>query len=243
MKNQLLPFFALLFIWGCSPYKTLVVKKDLPQAYAAAVSDASKPTAQKISSDLWNLSSDNNQLLRDDQGRILVMTWTDWDGYKKATGTDMTLSRDIWVTPVPQLKDFCNALRLDSTRMQLRLKQLLGLPPDGNKIYFAEMWVQPDNCYRPCPDPEITDTECSLAYPVSSYGATPEAHQKWIENLRKESYGPNGYPWTQLGYTYDWGNPKNHVGMSEFIVPAGTVVKIEGADNIYTYCGAKRASK
>jgi len=27
-----------------------------------------------------------------------------------------------------------------------------------------------------------------------------------------------GYPWTQLGYTYDWGNSKNHVGLSEFVL-------------------------
>ena len=27
-----------------------------------------------------------------------------------------------------------------------------------------------------------------------------------------------GYPWTRLGYTYDWGNRKNHVGASEFVI-------------------------
>jgi hypothetical protein len=26
------------------------------------------------------------------------------------------------------------------------------------------------------------------------------------------------YPWTSLGYTYDWGNPFTHVGLSEFVV-------------------------
>ena len=27
-----------------------------------------------------------------------------------------------------------------------------------------------------------------------------------------------GFPWTRLGYTYDWGKPDNHVGLSEFIL-------------------------
>jgi hypothetical protein len=27
-----------------------------------------------------------------------------------------------------------------------------------------------------------------------------------------------GYPWTRLGYSYDWGNPTNHVGLSEFVL-------------------------
>ena len=26
------------------------------------------------------------------------------------------------------------------------------------------------------------------------------------------------YPWTRLGYTYDWGNPRNLVGLSEFVL-------------------------
>jgi hypothetical protein len=27
-----------------------------------------------------------------------------------------------------------------------------------------------------------------------------------------------GYPWTRLGYTYDWGNPRDHEGASEFVL-------------------------
>jgi hypothetical protein len=228
-----------LLLTACSPYKTLVVKDNLAATYAAAVQDASQPQPDEVASTLWSLSTDNPELIRDGEGRVLVVTWTDWDGYQKAVGTDMTLSRDIWITPAPQLQDFCQNLRLDSTKMQLRLKQLLGLPPEGNKAFFAEMWVDPSACFRPCPDPEVTDSECSIAYPVSHYGTVPDTHKKWIENLRKESYGPQGYPWTQLGYTYDWGNPKDHVGLSEYIIPEGTTVRIKAAEGIYNYCGAK----
>ena len=27
-----------------------------------------------------------------------------------------------------------------------------------------------------------------------------------------------GWPWTRLGYTYDWGNSANHIGVSEFVL-------------------------
>lgn len=30
--------------------------------------------------------------------------------------------------------------------------------------------------------------------------------------------GTWGWPWTRLGYTYDWGNSRNHVGLSEFVL-------------------------
>ncbi|MEN0002916.1 MAG: hypothetical protein AAF798_02185 [Bacteroidota bacterium] len=238
--NQSSLLLLTLCLFACSPCKTLVVKKDLDVAYQASIRDAAQPETSKISDDLWSLSAENPDLIQDDQGRVLVMTWTSWDGYKQSTGQPMTLSRDIWVTPAPQLQDFCTKLRLDSADMQLRLKQLLGLPPTGNKSYFAEMWVAPSDCFRPCPDPEVTDQMCSLAYPTSSRGNVNPAHQQWIENLRAESYGPEGYPWTQLGYTYDWGNPKYHVGLSECVVPEGATVLVNEAFNIYDYCSTKR---
>lgn len=34
---------------------------------------------------------------------------------------------------------------------------------------------------------------------------------------------PSPYPWTALGYTYDWGNPiPPHFGLSEFVINSGT---------------------
>jgi hypothetical protein len=46
-----------------------------------------------------------------------------------------------------------------------------------------------------------------------------------------------GYPWTRLGYTYDWGNPESEVGLSEFVVAAGSTVSIEAVSDNETYCG------
>jgi hypothetical protein len=54
------------------------------------------------------------------------------------------------------------------------------------------------------------------------YSTTGEDVSKW------------GSPWTRLGYTYDWGNADNHVGLSEFIIridpyAAHVYVKLERA--------------
>ncbi|MBU6351343.1 MAG: hypothetical protein KGS73_14490 [Chloroflexi bacterium] len=35
------------------------------------------------------------------------------------------------------------------------------------------------------------------------------------------------YPWTRLGYTYDWSNSASEVGLSEFVVAAGSTVAVE----------------
>ena len=48
--------------------------------------------------------------------------------------------------------------------------------------------------------------------------------QEWYENRTATIYNSIGdektwgWPWTRLGYTYDWGNKDNHVGLSEFVV-------------------------
>lgn len=239
LRNLLIVSFFLLFI-GCSPYKTLVVKKDLELTYQAAVKDASVAQPKEIDRKLVPITDYNLDLKRNDKGQILAVTWTGWNGYDKLVGEDMTLSREIWVTTAPQLSNFCQNLNLDSAKMVLRLEQLLGLPPHNGKTRFVEVWVNPEDMFRPCPDPEITDGACELKTPTSPYFLIAEEHQKWIDNLRANSYGEKGYPWTQLGYTYDWGNPKNHVGLSEFIVKAKSTVTIKGVSDVYQYCGAKK---
>ena len=64
--------------------------------------------------------------------------------------------------------------------------------------------------------------------------------QEWYENRTATLYnmeGPVedwGWPWTRLGYTYDWGNEDNHVGLSEFIIridpdkKSATVIPVKG---------------
>lgn len=45
------------------------------------------------------------------------------------------------------------------------------------------------------------------------------SYPDWFANQTRYSYtaDANPYPWTRLGYTYDWGSG-NHVGLSEFVV-------------------------
>jgi hypothetical protein len=53
---------------------------------------------------------------------------------------------------------------------------------------------------------------------------------------RVTSYSNTGYPWTRLGYTYDWGNPKSEIGLSEFVIKNGAPIKIHSVVNADAYC-------
>ena len=45
-----------------------------------------------------------------------------------------------------------------------------------------------------------------------------------------------GYPWTQLGYTYDWGNSNDHYGLTEYTIIEGAPVHVLTCVDIEHYC-------
>lgn len=212
---------------------------SLEEQYRAAVADASVATRAEISRNLVAILPEARGLVWNaDRSQVLMLTWTGWSGYDSQIGKEMELQREVWVTPVPSLKDFCqnpDNTPADSS-LTLRLEQLMGLPPGNGKNRFVEMWVTPGNLFRPSPDPAITDHEAELDFPVSAGMVVSQQHKDWINSLKGKSYGANGYPWTRLGYTYDWGPGETRIGLSEFVVQAQSRVTIQDVQKIDGYC-------
>ena len=104
----------------------------------------------------------------------------------------------------------------------MRVVQMLGLPPDycGNRIVL--FWAEKDSLFRPTPDPEIHDSEVLLDFRDD----VDPRYRAWFEDYyRTAYYSDTPYPWTRLGYTYDWhsGSP-SAIGPAEFIVRPSTRV-------------------
>lgn len=211
----------------------------LQQAYLNAVTDAAIAELDEISRNLIFIVESNDELVwrgEAENKQVLVLTWTSWDGYDEKVGQAMVNTRKTWVTTVPELKNFCTAYSATHNNLPLRLEQLLGLPPNNGKTRFIEIWVSPTDLFRPSPDPEITDQVAELTFPTSQYFTVSADYVTWFNNLSSQSYGENGYPWTRLGYTYDWGNPIGEVGLSEFIIDGGATVEIKGVIKTADYC-------
>jgi len=121
------------------------------------------------------------------------------------------------------------------------LRQLLGLQPFTVETAFVEFWVKPEELYRPCPDNETSDTACELNLPQD----VDQEYRTWFNHTRAFQYSDCkdtvfnelGYPWTQLGYTYDW-SPDNpsHVGLSEFVIRRNSIIYVRGKHNTKSYC-------
>lgn len=96
---------------------------------------------------------------------------------------------------------------IESTR--LRIVELLGLLPNSANNTMVEMWVRPADLIRACRNPT------SPQQVTCSYGSKDIPLPTEKADLYKQ-----GFPWTQLGYTYDYdaSNISTQYGASEFII-------------------------
>lgn len=205
--------------------------------YDAANQDAAFVKPEEISHSLVAIVPTNSNLVwNEDKTKVLMVQWTSFKGYPIG---DTVMSRDVFVTSAPQVKEFCQGIAAES--QHARVVQYLGLAPESveatNARQFVEMWVEPASLFRPCADPEITDDTCGTTFP----DGTPQAHKDWVNRQYSSSYAPwlaTKYPWTAIGYTYDWCAPDKTKpqGASEFIVRSGSTVTIKGYTGTDDYC-------
>ncbi len=226
--------FVLLVFGACQTLRTTHQENQTDTyLYQKSIEDAIYPKASKVYDNLVDIDKQNKNLFWKNingEDYILAVTWKQNVSYYQQyldSAFYNTGSYPIWVTTAPELQQRMKQEK--SSDVNRRLIQLLGLPPNSVYSYFVEFWVRPSDLFRPCPDQEITDKKCETCFPAK---VDPE-HFAWINSNRISRYYQcdltNQYPWTQLGYTYDW-NPENksHVGLSEFVVGANKKIVIKG---------------
>ncbi len=229
--------FLLLVLVSCKVTQTISkpTPLDVQTIYRNAMADAAYPQPSEIDSNLIPITEQNPNLIWktiNNEKYLLVVTWKkDASFYQKSLDTIFNTSKwPIWISTAPELKN--KFKQLNPTDTIGRLNQLLGLTPDSHYNYFVEFWVRPQDLFRACPDKEITDKHCSTCFPAN----VDTIHKQWIQETRLLSYYGcelySQYPWTELGYTYDW-SPSNptHVGLSEFVIAANKNVYVKA---IYT---------
>lgn len=167
-----------------------------------------------------------------------------------ATRHDVTspLYGDTWVTIVPELQTICRHFTGD---VAMQVRELLGLPPDHQIPNVVVMKVRSTDIFRPTPDPtpwtlcpcgNPTATECSFDPAVQCGNSFPKdvapSHVQWIaETTLSVRQTPRGFPWTHLGYTYNWKPGADPYGTSEYVVRKGTqVVAFTKKVSLSDYC-------
>ncbi|HPG29830.1 MAG TPA: hypothetical protein PKY81_05985 [bacterium] len=230
-------FFFLTFVvalafsaCGDSQNNDISPAPDYLTQYASAIEDAKIAETDEICSSLVKISLDNDSLQRTTfygDSYVLTFTWTQYNSYCGHENETMALVwGKTWVSIPYEMKQFIADNHIDTSQKTLRYEQLLGLPYNSGKKWFVEMWVKPADLFRPSPDSEICDCKAEIDFSND----TPPSYQyvQWfVENKISSYYGQNKFPWTRLGYTYDWGNNNSEIGLSEFVIEKNAVVIIK----------------
>lgn len=172
---------------------------------------------------------------------------TAWAEGKEGQAVTIDSQYGLWISVEPELKAICRAYPRE--QVVERLHHLLGLKPatesDRNARFVRFTVKEPQatgptgqSIFRPCANPDPTATQCG-----NQIKGTPD-YVSWFANQQVFSYQVNGemkrtgYPWTRLGYTYNWAPDAADIrGVQEYVVPDKTVVTVTEIVKPEDYCG------
>lgn len=227
--------FSSVLMLGCS----LAIADQIDPNYEHAIRD----TAVMKSKNVHTLSQLGT-------GPEQFIVWTDYPSYQPNNHYVMPIN--LFVTRIDEMKSACHKLArvTSSSKLQDKINQLLGLPETNKPRRFVQLTMnveQPNNgvlanysnttvgqaLFRPCGNPDVHAAACGTDF---ADGVTDE-FKLWIYQKTRQSYHEStvdpatqqihyGYPWTDLGYTYNWGT-NNHVGLTEFVVKKGAEVQVQ----------------
>jgi hypothetical protein len=159
-----------------------------------------------------------------------------------------TLPVYVWVTQVPEVQEICQKFSGD---LELSLSQLLGLLPGTKLSNFVMMTVTEGHIIRPATNPDpLTPMPCSAPAPPNCGQefpkGVPDSYLHWFANKTLSAWviseplqPPVGFPWTRLGYTYNWKPGADKYGASEYVIVPGSTVTVLDIIPYQKYCSPK----
>ena len=198
---------------------------DTDTLWKSAMTDAVFSEDEEIH-ELVTLTEDDEQVLWDETGeRVLLLSWHDYDDACAPGDSIRTEYGDIWATSVGEMQAWYEENRGEVEDWELRFAQLLGVHEDEGYTRFTGFWVSPEDVIRPA---YVTDVTKQMENDYTL--VTDGAYKEWFDGNILWSYFESDYPWTRLGYTYDWSGGESEYGLTEFLVSDGSKTEI-----VFTY--------
>lgn len=156
-------------------------------------------------------------------GENLLISWHGFPG-EYPVGEFYTAGEypQLWCVAYEELKEWFAANRDGVADWGQRFRQLLGLPESTWYTHFTAFSVFPEDVIRPAyqPDPQKQITAELLD------GSGLGEYEEWFRKNENWSYREAEWPWTRLGYTFDWAEGREK-GLCEFLILPGAEVKVE----------------
>lgn len=234
--------------WGAWPPAGWV----MDPAYSNAVVNASDYSQLPVAHDLtwiWDSSHNPNPFLEwsndTDWVKVSVFTRSSYTNSYHVGGLATNSWGMIWVATTADFKGFFGNTNyyqpLVMSNVYRRVEQLFGLPNDYGCSNVVELFVHPQDLSRPAWDYQITNQSVAVGWPEPMPTVPPAGfasvsdYTAWFSNRLDTIYtfssNSVGYPWTGLGYTYDWyygTNDLRRIGPAEFIVGKNSVFYTAG---------------
>lgn len=187
--------------------------------WAAAMEDAVFSEDHEVL-ELVCLTPQDSRVIWDEAGqRVLLVTWHDYQ--EPCAPGDSLDQEEIWATSLGELIQWYRKNGGSVTDWDLRFAQLLGMPNDGSCTRFSAFWVAPSEVIRPA---YVTDVTAQME--IGYDQITDTAYRSWFDANILYSYFESQYPWTRLGYTYDWSGGDSPYGLTEFLLQDGSEAEI-----------------
>lgn len=183
------------------------------QLWAAAMQDAVFSEDSEVT-ELVMLTDEDPHVIWDESGqRVLLLTWHDYDAECEPGGPVPSGGEDIWATSLGEMTTWYGEHHEGVEDWDLRFAQLLGVHADEGYTRFTGFWVSPEDVIRPA---YLTDVTGQMENGYDKLREGP--YKDWFDRNILWSYFESDYPWTRLGYTYDWSDGTSEYGLTEFLI-------------------------
>ena len=213
----------MVFSVGCSnsnePDK---IKYSNEELYRMAVIN-SMTINEKDILPLIKITTESQMCSWNADGKVLMLTHHSFPNSYIAGEEYTLIYGKVWTFTDKEILKWYAENKNNVTCWELRFKQLLGLPENRTYTHFSAMWTNPADILRPGYAWQLSDTVGAAFFEVQP---TSE-YKEWFDKNIVWSYFESAYPWTRLGYTYDWSYSNKVYGLSEFIIQKNSTVFVE----------------
>jgi len=215
---------SLCFTSSCNAMQINDTTKTNSDLYKIAVYDSVFAEENEIHH-LVTLTKDNNFVTWDEsQEHVLLLSWHKYpDSYIKGD-TVVFQWGEVWTFTDKEILFWYDTNKNDVTDWSLRLKQLIGLPESSDYTHVTGFWVSPEDVIRPA---YVTDPSIQMRTTFPDDINDDDWYAKWFNDNILWSYFDSAYPWTRLGYTYDWADNGKEYGLTEFLIIPNSEALVE----------------
>ena len=192
--------------------------------YARAVLDSMVADEDEIMP-LVNITKDDERVIWDGD-KVLMLFMHKYPGSYPA-GDDIVLKwGNVWCVSAGEAYQWIKSNGDGVGDWTERFHQLLGMPTSKGCTSITAIWIDASLLYRPA---FVSDPTAPMqaTYQPTGDEAFDTMFKAWFDDNVNWSYYESAYPWTRLGYTYDWADNGAAYGLSEFLIFSGAPATVE----------------